>query len=70
MLSNLSNASYLASLEVESSAEPMEVMNLEAAESPLMENQVVEAVNCCGTFGTLGTAGACFGTFGTLGCAG
>lgn len=70
MLSNLSNASYLASLEVEANAEPMEVMNLETAMPAQMEDQVIDAVSCCGTFGTLGTAGTCFGTFGTLGCAG
>lgn len=70
MLSNLINEDYLANLETESCAESMEVMNMGSAAPVRMEEQVVDAMNCCGTFGTLGSAGACFGTFGTLGCAG
>ncbi len=68
MLSNLINEDYMANLETEN-AESMEVMNIESA-SAIQQEEVVCELNCCGTFGTLGSAGACFGTFGTLGCAG
>lgn len=70
MLAKDVNLDYVNSLE--SKANDMEVLNFSsAAEESGFSNQDLQAeMNCCGTFGTLGSAGGCFGTFGTLGCGG
>ena len=69
MLTNPMNETFVEEMEIASSSESMEVMNMEAAPVATMEDQAV-AFACCGTLGTLGTAGGCIGTLGTLGCAG
>lgn len=60
----IENQIAMENAEVEASMAP----DIEAVE--IQQQQEVCELNCCGTFGTLGSAGACFGTFGTLGCAG
>lgn len=65
------NLDYVGSLE--STASDMEVLNLNSGTNEQIgfsDSQLQAELNCCGTFGTLGSVGACFGTFGTLGCAG
>lgn len=70
MLSNFINETCLETLESEATGEVMEVTNMETTAPIQMELQSIKAFNCCGTFGTMGTAGGCCGTFGTLGCIG
>ncbi len=69
MLTKSMNETFVEEMEIASSSESMEVMDMEAAPvATMVEQDVVFA--CCGTLGTLGTAGGCIGTLGTLGCAG
>ncbi|OYP55489.1 hypothetical protein CIK91_06430 [Segatella bryantii] len=63
------NEIYVENMEVATSSEPLEVMDLEAAPVTTMEDQSV-AYACAGTLGTLGTFSGCIGTLGTYGCAG
>lgn len=72
MLTKSMNETFVEEMEIASSSESMEVMNMEAALVATMavSDQDTVVFACCGTLGTLGTAGGCIGTLGTLGCAG
>lgn len=69
MLTKSMNETFVEGMEIASSSESMEVMNMEAASVATIVDQDV-ALACCGTLGTLGTVGGCIGTLGTFGCAG
>lgn len=66
MLTKSMNETFVEEMEITSSSESMEVMNMEAAPGDTTVEQDF-ALACCGT---LGTASGCIGTLGTFGCAG
>lgn len=64
MLQTIQNDAYVASLNEET-------VSVQVIDSSYDSVVAVEGgFNCCGTFGTFGSAGGCCGTFGTFGCAG
>ena len=68
MLTKSMNETFVEEMEITSSSESMEVMNMEAAPGDTVVEQDF-ALACCGTLGTLGTASGCIGTLCTFGSA-
>ena len=56
MLTKSMNETFVEEMEITSSSESMEVMNMEAAPGDTMVEQDF-ALACCGTLGTFGCAG-------------